>query len=70
MYMTENVFFQYESGYLPEDHWQKSRAVFKRSLSRWPLRSVYENTPELWRASFGEIIEEILGEIDAEEATQ
>ena len=70
MYMTENVFFQYESGYLPDDHWQKSRAVFKDSLSRWPLRQVYENDPDDWRPSFGALIKEILAEIDAERSTQ
>jgi hypothetical protein len=70
MYMTENVFFQYESGYLPEDHWQKSRAVLKGSLRRWPLRLVYEEDPEDWRPSFGVLIDEILAEIDAEEADQ
>lgn len=70
MYMTENVFFQYESGYLPEDHWQKSRAVLKGSLSRWPLRTAYENNPDQWRKSFGVLIEEILAEIDAEGGMQ
>ena len=69
MFMTENVFFQYESGFLPEDHWQKTRALFKNSLRHWPLRLVYEGDPDEWRPSFGELIKEILAEIDGEDAT-
>ena len=70
MYMTENIHFQYISGFLPEEHWRKSRAVLKSSIRMGPMRFVYENNPEEWRESFGELVEEIIEEIDAEALAQ
>jgi hypothetical protein len=67
MYMTENVFFQYESGFLPEDHWQKSRRILKDSLRNEPMRRTYEERPEGWRPSFGAIVEQLIAELDMEE---
>lgn len=66
MYMTENIHFQYISGFLPEEHWRKSRAVLKSSIRMGPMRLIYENNPEEWRDSFGDLVEEIIAEIDAE----
>jgi hypothetical protein len=66
MYMTENIHFQYISGFLPEEHWRKSRAVLKHSLVMGPMRLIYENNPDQWRDSFSDLLEEIIAEIDAE----
>jgi hypothetical protein len=67
MYMTENIHFQYISGFLPEEHWRKSRAVLENSLRMGTMRLVYEDNPDEWRDSFGDLVAEIIAEIDVED---
>ena len=58
LYSFENIHFQYETGFLPEDHGQKTRALLKRFLAGDSFRDLYFRAPDTWRASFGEMIED------------
>ena len=62
----DNVYFQYQAGFLSDEAWVALRKQLKIGLndpSTW-ARSVYEEEPEVWRESYRELIEEILVEID------
>ncbi len=60
----DNLYFQYQSGFLTEEAWHALRAEFKRELHdpRIWTRPIYENNPEVWRESFGTLINELLDE--------
>jgi hypothetical protein len=68
LFMTENIHFQYESGFLPDDHWQRTRNTTKWNLQHSAMRSVFENAPGTWRAPFAEVMKELIAEVDAEAA--
>jgi hypothetical protein len=58
----DNVYFQYQSGFLSEEAWNALREQLQRGLDEprsW-CRAVYEKNPEIWRASYRELIEEML----------
>ncbi|MEX0332638.1 MAG: hypothetical protein AB3N64_14580 [Puniceicoccaceae bacterium] len=60
----DNVFFQYEKGFLSEEAWKALRLQLKAGLNdpnSW-VRSVYEEEPMVWRESYRELIQEILAE--------
>lgn len=56
--MYENHHFQYESGYLPEEHWQKNI----KDLICWFELPFFREQIETWefRASFTKILEDIM----------
>ena len=64
----ENVHFQYQNGFITEDHWAKSRAGMKSFLSIPSRRNTILSTPSTWLASFLALLEELIAEIDAEAA--
>ena len=68
LFNLENVHFQYQNGFVPEERWLGSRQTLKGIL-RTPYlsRAVYERNPEAWRASFQEVVNELLAEIDSED---
>ena len=70
LYGFENVYYQFQSGFLPEAHWQKTRALLKRLLSDTPLRAQIDQNTVIWREPFVELVNEINAEIDAERAAQ
>ncbi len=60
----DNLYFQYQSGFLNEEAWYALRVEFKRELHNprvW-TRLLYENDPEIWRESFQTLINELLDE--------
>ena len=60
----DNLYFQYQSGFITEEAWYALRAEFKWELHN-PLswtRSRYEFNPEFWRESFRTLINELLDE--------
>lgn len=66
----DNVFFQYQAGFLSEEAWIALRAQLKANLSdpmNWS-RGVYEENRSVWRESYQELIEELIRE--TEQATQ
>jgi hypothetical protein len=60
----DNLYFQYQSGFLTEEAWHALRAEFKRELHdpRLWTRPLFENDPEVWRESFRALINELLEE--------
>ena len=69
LYNFENMHFQYINGFVTAEHWTKARETLK-SIMRSPAgtRTTYEATKGTWRASFQDVLDEILAEIDAEAA--
>ena len=67
LFNFENVHYQYEQGFFPDDRWTGSRAALKAWLRQSNgARSVYEANTAAWRPSFRQVIEELITEIDAE----
>ena len=64
----ENVHFQHSNGFIDEEHWEKSRNGFKNFLRSEFGRTRFRNDLSTWRSSFRELGEEVIAEIDAEEA--
>jgi len=60
----DNLYFQYQAGFLTEEAWHALRAEFKRELHNPRLwtRPLYENNPDVWRESFRTLINELLDE--------
>ncbi len=60
----DNLYFQYQSGFLTEEAWYALRAEFKWELHdpRFWTRPRYELNPEVWRESFQTLINELLDE--------
>ena len=65
--LYENSFYQNSLGFLPDEHWQRSRAGIKRSLrddtvrGRW-LRRALENMQPSFKAIIDEIERELADE--------
>lgn len=62
----DNVFFQYQAGFLSEEAWIALREQLKVNLmdpTNWS-RGVYEENPAVWRKSYQELIEELIQEIE------
>ena len=64
----ENIHYQYLSGFVTEEHWEKSRAGIKNFLRRERGRSSFfdDVSGQNWRASFYELAEQLVAEIDSE----
>ena len=62
----DNHYFQYQSGFLSEESWRALREEYRRDLmdARLWTRRVYEYSQESWRASFRELVDEIIDEND------
>ena len=62
----DNHFFQHQSGFLSEEAWRALREEYRRDLMdpRLWTRRVYEAKQEIWRASFRELVDEIIDEND------
>jgi hypothetical protein len=60
----DNLYFQYQSGFLSEEAWYALRVEFRRELHNPRLwtRNYYERDPEIWRKSFQSLINELLDE--------
>jgi hypothetical protein len=62
----DNLYFQYQSDFLSEEAWRALREESRRDLMNPRLwtRRVYEYSQENWRASFRELVDEIIDEND------
>ncbi len=60
----DNLYFQYQSGFITEEAWYALRVEFKRELHDPRLWTgiLYQNDPEVWRESFQALINELLNE--------
>lgn len=65
--LMDNSYYQYQAGFLPEDHWHAVRALIKGFLRDNPIwrRAVF-NRPNTAQPEFNVLIAELLAEIDAE----
>jgi hypothetical protein len=67
LFIYENIHFQYENGFIPEERWQATRRTIQGTLFNVPtLRSQFASNREQWSQSFGTVVDEIIAEIDAE----
>jgi hypothetical protein len=60
----DNLYFQYESGFLSEEAWNAYRIEFRQELGNPQLwtRTIFDHSPEIWRGSFQGLVEELLQE--------
>ena len=60
----DNVYFQYQNGFLSDEAWEALRVQLKTGLDdpRAWIRSVYEENPLVWRESYRELIEGLLSD--------
>lgn len=58
----DNVYFQYQAGFLSDEAWSALRMQLKAGLNdpRSWCRSVYESKPEVWRDSYRTLIQELI----------
>jgi hypothetical protein len=71
LFNLENVHYQYQQGFIPEDRWDASRKTLKQLLRRrLHARAAFEENPDAWRASFRAVVQEAIIEIDAEDLGQ
>jgi type II secretory pathway pseudopilin PulG len=68
--LYENIHYQYQNGFIDDEHWQRSRSGMKSLLSAEFPRSTFRNELSGWRQSFRELGEELISEVDAEAAGQ
>jgi hypothetical protein len=60
----DNIYFQYQNGFLSEEMWRAMHLQLSMMLSdpgSW-ARGTYEYAPGVWRESFREVVDEILSE--------
>jgi hypothetical protein len=60
----DNLYFQYQSGFLAEEAWDAMRIQLGQALKDpkiW-MRGAFEENPEIWRASYRKLIQELLEE--------
>ena len=58
----DNVYFQYQSGFLSEEAWVALREQLQLGLDEprsW-CKAVFEDSPEIWRASYRELLQKML----------
>lgn len=60
----DNLYFQYQSGFLSEEAWHAMRVQLKQGIEepRTWMRGTFEENPEIWRKSYRTLIQELLGE--------
>ena len=59
--MIENVHFQFEAGYLPEDDWERSRAILRCGLSH-PFY-LGDTSGWMFRESFQTVIDQVTASV-------
>jgi len=60
----DNIYFQYQNGFMSEEMWQAMLAQLRQQLNDpnvW-VRGAYEYNPEVWRESFQQVMDELLRE--------
>jgi hypothetical protein len=66
-FLWDNSHYQYEAGYLPQEHWDRIRAMIRSSVTDGSVtRYVFETGSETYRQTFRDEITAIIAEVDAE----
>jgi len=69
LFNFENVHFQYQQGFIPEERWAGTQQSLMTLLRQpYGLRTTYESNPGAWRASFQSVVDKLIAKIEAEEA--
>jgi hypothetical protein len=60
----DNIYFQYQAGFLSDEAWAALREQFKAGLNdpRTWTKGVFEESPKIWRESYRELIYELISE--------
>lgn len=61
----DNLHYQYEMGFMPDESWLLLRAVIKRNMERRTLAVVAKESVSL-RPTFKKVVEEIIAEVESE----
>jgi hypothetical protein len=64
----ENMHYQYQKGFVTQEHWDTQLAGMRNMMSNLEVRAVYENGKDIWRASFREVLDKIIREIDSKQS--
>lgn len=70
LFHYENLYYQYTNGFISDERWQGTRENLKAAMKnrrRISFRSIYEQRPTGWSASFSRLLQDIIGEIEVEE---
>ena len=71
LFNFENIHYQQRQGFIPPERWAATRETLKELLRLpWGPREVYESNTGAWRSSFQQVVDELIAEIDAEEASE
>lgn len=67
---ADNLYFQYQSGFLSDEAWLAFRNELRSTLMVEPpesfFRGMYEFRPDHFRASFRDFLDKVIAEVDAE----
>jgi len=66
----DNMFFQYENGFISKEGWDAGRTDMKNSMRLLFLRQYFESQIERMRPSFKAAFLEAISELDAEQTDQ
>ncbi len=62
----DNIYLQYQSGFISDESWQAFRYRLRRTLESPITRRVFEKDPNWYRASYRQLCNEIITEIDSD----
>ena len=66
----DNMFFQYENGFISEQGWRAGRTDMKNAMQLLFLREYFERQLERMRPSFKDAFIDVMHELDAEQRDQ
>ena len=62
----DNIYFQYQSGFISDESWQAFRYRLRRMFESPITRRAFEEDPNWYRASYRQLCREIITEIDSD----
>ncbi len=62
----DNIYFQYQSGFISDESWQAFRYRLRHIFESPITRRLFEKDPHWYRASYRQLCDEILTEIDSD----
>jgi len=62
----DNIYFQYQSGFISDESWQAFRYRLRRVLESPITRQLLEKDPNWYRASYRQLCNEMITEIDSD----
>jgi len=62
----DNIYFQYQSGFISDESWQAFRYRLRRIFESPVTRQMFEKDPNWYRASYRQLCSELITEIDSD----